>query len=84
MKDKAPYEEQHDLLSRVVCATNNYIEDYIGEIVTDIVESAQDHNGRGPHSHLVKHVIENNHLPAVKGDITILDSGYKITHVKGK
>ena len=84
MKDKAPYEEQHDLLSRVVCATNNCIEDYVGETVRGIVESVKDHNGRDPHSHLVKHVIENNHLPTAKGDVTVLDSGYKNNTCKRK
>ena len=37
-----------------------------------IVERA---NGRDQHSHLVKHAIEDNHLPVVNGDFTILDSG---------
>ena len=33
--------------------------------------------GRDQHSHLVKHAIENNHLPVVKSDFTILDNGYR-------
>ena len=77
MKDKTPFEEQDDLLKRAVCATDNCTEDYVGETARRIVESAKDHNGRDQHSHLVKHVIENNHLPVVKGDFTILDSGYR-------
>ena len=77
MKDKTPFEEQHDLLKRAVCATDNCTEDYVGETARRIVESAKDHNGRDQHSHLVKHAIENNHLPVVKGDFTILDSGYR-------
>ena len=51
-------------------------EDYVGETSRRIVERAKDHNGWDQHSHLVKHAIENNHLPIVKGDFTILDSGY--------
>ena len=77
VKDKTPFEEQHDLLYRAVCATNNCTEDYVGETARRIVERAKDHNGRDQHSHLVKHAIENNHLPVVKGDFTILDSGYR-------
>ena len=77
VKDKTPFEEQHDLLYRAVCATNNCTEDYVGETARRIAERAKDHNGRDQHSHLVKHAIENNHLPVVKGDFTILDSGYR-------
>ena len=42
-----------------------------------MAQRAKDHNGRDQHSHLVKHAIENNHLPVVKSDFTILDSGYR-------
>ena len=31
MEDKTPLEEQHDLLYKAVCATNNCTEDYAGE-----------------------------------------------------
>ena len=77
VKDKTPFEEQHDLLYRAVCATNNCTEDYVGETARCIVERANDHNGQDQHSHLVKHAIENNHLPVVKDDFTKLDSGYR-------
>ena len=77
MKDKTPFEEQHDLLYRAVCATNNCTKDYVGGTARRIVERAKDHNGLDQHSHSVKHAIENNHLPAVKGGFTILDSGYR-------
>ena len=76
LKDKTPFEEQHDLLYRAACATDTCTEDYVGETVRRIVERAKDHNGRDQHSHLV-HAIENNHLPVVKGDFTILGSGYR-------
>ena len=75
VKDKTPFEKQHDLLYRAVCATRNCIEDYVGETARCIVESAWDDNGQGQDSHLVKCAIENNHLP--EGDFTILDSGYR-------
>ena len=84
LKDKTPFEEQHDLLYRAVCATNNCTEDYVGETARCKVERAKDHNGRDQHSYLVKHVIENNHLPVVKGDFTILDGGYRNNTRKGK
>ena len=74
MKDETPFEEEHDLLYRAVCATSICTEDYVGETVRHIVERAKDHNGRDQHSHLVKHAIEKNRLPVVKGDFTILDS----------
>ena len=77
MKDKTPFEEQHDLLYRAVCATNNCTEDYVGETARRIVETAKDHNGRDQHSNLVKRAIENNHLPVVKDDFTKLEGGYR-------
>ena len=51
VKDKTPFEEQQDLLYRAVCATNNCIEDYVGETARGIVERATDQNGRDQHSH---------------------------------
>ena len=77
MEEKTSFEEQHDLLYRAVCATDNCNKDYVGETGRRIVERVKDHNGRDQHPHLVKHAIENNHLPAVKGDFTILDSVYR-------
>ena len=65
MTVKTPFEEQHDLLYRAVCANDNCTEVYVGRTAKRIVERAKDHNGRDQHSHLVKHAIENNHL-AVK------------------
>ena len=46
MKDKTPFEEQHDLLYRDICATNNCTEDYVGDTARRIVVRAKDHNGR--------------------------------------
>ena len=77
MKDKTPFEEQHDLPYRAVCATDNCTEDYVGEAVRHIAKRAKDHNGQVQHSHLANHAIENNHLPVVKGHFPILNSGYK-------
>ena len=57
MADKTPFEDQHDLLHRAVCATNNCAEDYVGQTARRIVETAKDHNGRDQHSNLVKHAI---------------------------
>ena len=77
MKEKTAFEEQHDLLYRAVCATDNCTEDYVWETPTRILERAKDHNGQDKHSHLVKQPIENKHLPVLKDDSTILDSGYR-------
>ena len=77
MKDKTPFEEQHDLLYRAVCATNNCTEDYVGETARRIVETAKNQNDRDEHSNLVKRAIENNHLPVVKDDFTKLEGGYR-------
>ena len=60
MKEKTPFGEQHYLLYRAVCATNNCTEYYVGETARRIAEQAEDHNGRDQHSHLVKHAIENS------------------------
>ena len=67
-----------------VCAINDCTEDYVGKTARGIVESAKDHNGRDPRSHLVKYVIENNHLPSVNADFSILDSGYRNKNRKRK
>ena len=56
---------------------DNCTEDYAGETARRTVESVKHHNGRDQHFHLVKHAIENNDLPVVKGDFTILNSGYR-------
>ena len=77
MKDKRPFEVQHDLLYRAVCAADNCTEYYVGETARLIVERAKYHNGQDRHSYLVKDAIENNHLVVVKGDFTILDSCYR-------
>ena len=60
IKDKTPFEEQHDLLYRAVCAISNCIEDYVGETVRHIVERTKDRNGRDQHFFLVKHAIEHS------------------------
>ena len=77
VKDKIPFEEHHNVLYRSVCATDNCIEDYVGETNRCIVERSKHHSGWDQHSHLVKHAIENKHLPVKKGEFTILDSGYR-------
>ena len=50
VKDKTPFEEQQGLLYRALCATNNCIEDYVGETARGIVERATDQNGWDQHS----------------------------------
>ena len=77
MKDQTPFEEQDDLLSRAVSATDNCTEDYVGETARRIAERTKGHNSRDQHFHLIKHAIEDNHLPVVKGDFARLDSGYR-------
>ena len=77
VQDKIPFEEQHDLAYKAICATEKYTEDYVGETSRRIVKRAEDHNLRDQYSHLIKHTIKNNHLPVMKGDFTILNSGYK-------
>ena len=77
LKDKTLFEEQHDLFYRAVCATKNCTKDYVGDTARRIVERVKDNNGRDQNSNLVKHAIENNHLPLVKSDFTIIDSGFR-------
>ena len=77
VKDKPPIEEQHDLLYRAVCTTDNCTADYVGETARCIMERANDHNGGDQDSHLLKYDTEKNHLPVVNGDFTIVDSGYR-------
>ena len=77
LKGKTPFEEQHDLLYRAVCATDIGTEYYFGDTSRRVVERPKDHNARDQQSHLVKHAIENNHLPVVAEDFTLLDRGYR-------
>ena len=77
MKDKTPFEKQHNLPYRAVCGTDNCTEDYVGETARCIVERATYHNGQDQHSDFVKRAIENNHLPVVKDDFTKLEGGYR-------
>ena len=77
VQDKTPFEEQHDLVYKAVCATEKCIEDYVGETARRIVKRAEDHNLRDQYSHLIKRAIKNNHLPVMKGYFTILNSCYK-------
>ena len=77
MKDKRPFEVQHDLRYRAVCAAGNGTEYYVGETARLIVERAKDRNSQDQHSHLVKHAIKYNHLLVVKDDFTILGSCYR-------
>ena len=77
VKDKIPFEEQHDILYRSVCATDNCIEDYVEETNRCIVERSKYHSGWDQHSRLVKLAVENKHLPLKKGEFTLLDSDYR-------
>ena len=84
MKDKTPFEEQTASFSlQESCATNNCIEDYVGETAMHIVETVKDHNCR-EHFHLVKHTFESSHLPVVKKNFTTLDNGYLVNAGKKK
>ena len=84
IKDQTPFEEKHDLLYRSVCGTDNCTEDYIGETGRRVIERVKDHNGRDHHSHLVKHVVEANHIPVTTNNFTILNSGYRNNKRKRK
>ena len=41
MEDKTPFDKEHDLLYRAVCATNNCTEYYVGDTTRRIVERAK-------------------------------------------
>ena len=41
MEDKTPFDKEHDLLYRAVCATNNCTEYYVGDTARRIVERAK-------------------------------------------
>ena len=45
MKDKAAFEEQHDLLYRAVYATDNCTKDYVGKTARQIADRAKDLHG---------------------------------------
>ena len=58
IKDKIPFEELHNPLYRIVCATSNSTEGYVGETVWHIVERVKDHNDWNNHPYLVKNLVE--------------------------
>ena len=41
MEDETPFDKEHDLLYRAVCATNNCTEYYAGDTTRCIVERAE-------------------------------------------
>ena len=84
VRDKTPFEKQHDLPYSAVCATNNCAEDYAGETARRIDGRAKDHNSRDQNSHLIEHTIKNNHLLVVKVNVTILDISNRNNKCKRK
>ena len=47
VKDKTPFEGQHDLLCRAVCPNDNCTKYYFGKTARPEVERVKDLNGRG-------------------------------------
>ena len=73
MKKKTLFEEEYYFPYRAICETNSCTEDWNGETDRRIVERADYYNGGDQHSHLVRDVTENNHLPVLNGVFNKLD-----------
>ena len=79
IEDPTLFEEQHDLIYNSVSNSDNYNDDYIGEIAQCLKERVKDHNGHDKNSHLVKYLIESGHDPVYHRNFRILDKGYNNT-----
>ena len=61
IKDKTKSEHGHDVIYLETCPERTSNDYYIGEAKWRIFERVKDHNGRDFKSHILKHVLENNH-----------------------
>ena len=61
IKDKAKFEQRHDVFYLGACPETTCNDNYIGQAKRRIFQRVKDHNGRDFNSHLLKHVLENNH-----------------------
>ena len=84
VKDKAKFEHRYDLIYLGACPETACNDNYIGEAKRRIFERVKDHNGRDFNSHLLKHVLENNHQHVSEKDFKIIGNGFEVTTRKGK
>ena len=84
VKDKAKFEHRHDVIYLGACPETACNDNYIGEAKRRIFERVKNHNGRDFNSHLLKHVLENNHRHVSEKDFKIIGNGFEVTTRKGK
>ena len=77
VKDPVPFTEKPDIIYRLVCATERCNENYVGECPRRLYECVKDHNGRDHLPHLVKDVVETDHLPVDTANFEVVGSGYR-------
>ena len=84
VKNPVSFTKKHDVIYRLVCATERCNENYIGECARRFYERVKDHNGHDHSSHLVKDAVETDHLPVDTGNFEVIGSGYrnKVRHKK--
>ena len=83
IKDKTKFEQRH-VIYLGTCPQTTCNNNYIGEAKRRIFEGVKDHNGRDFNSHLLKHVLENNHQHVSEKDFKIIRNGFQGNNKKRK
>ena len=84
IKDKTKFEHRHDVIYLGTSPETTGNDNYTGEAKQQIFERVKDHNGRGLNSHLLKHVLENNHQHVSEKDFKIIGNGFRGNNKKRK
>ena len=84
IKDKTKDQHKNDLVYSSKCPEPTYNEDYLGKTERRTIKRSADHCGKDKQSHLVRHVLNNNHKRVDLKDFKIIDSSYHNNRFKRK
>ena len=84
IKDKTKDQHKHDLAYYSKCPEPTCNEDYLRETGKRIIERSAEHCGKDKQSHLLRHVLNNNHKTIDLKDFKITDSSYHNNRLKTK
>lgn len=62
MKDEIQFEEKHGFVCQLACATEDQVEDQVGEGTRRLHVHVKDHMAPNHSSYLVKHAVEKEHF----------------------
>ena len=84
IKDKINEKHKHNLIYNTKCPEAFCTEDYLGETGRRIIERVADHDGKDKKSHLLKHLLTQNHRHVNLGNMKIIESGFHYKKLKQK